>query len=257
MIKEGIEYYSSPYYFFLKEKKDDFALYLAAEKTIVEARKKDVMIKVPKDKVEDVKNFLKKISSKKNKSTDDLKGEIEELVNNDGSFSSSKLPILNPHLHPKKTMDQTVSAARITNDPIARGYRTYYGESVEKEMKEIDMSNVFGYEETSGMTGPKAYKYFMKELGLEPPDAEERVRQQGKNPFKNKKKITISEIQKQKAIKMLEDLLVKSKNTDNSEVGKKETDVSKILKKNIKSLKKQADREGISISELIKLLKSE
>ena len=186
-----------------------------------------------------------------------MKGEIEELVNNDGSFSSSKLPILNPHLHPKKTMDQTVSAARITNDPIARGYRTYYGESVEEEMKEIDMSSVFGYEETSGMTGPKAYKYFMKELGLEPPDAEERVRQQGKNPFKNKKKITISEIQKQKAIKMLEDLLVKSKNADNSEVGKKETDVSKILKKNIKSLKKQADREGISISELIKLLKSE
>ena len=67
MIKEGIEYYSSPYYFFLKEKKDDFALYLAAEKTIIEARKKDVMIKVPKDKVEDVKKFLKKISSGKNK----------------------------------------------------------------------------------------------------------------------------------------------------------------------------------------------
>jgi ribosomal protein L22 len=68
---------------------------------------------------------------------------------------------------------------------------------------------------------------------------------------------TLSEIQKQKAIKMVEDLLMKNKNSDNSEVGKKETEVSKILKKNISSLKKQAEKEGLSVSDLIKMLKSE
>ena len=70
-------------------------------------------------------------------------------------------------------------------------------------------------------------------------------------------KITISEIQRQKAIKMVEDLLMKNKNSNNSDVSKKELDASKVLKKNISSLKRQAEKEGLSISELIKLLKSE
>ena len=38
---------------------------------------------------------------------------------------------------------------------------------------------------------------------------------------------------------------------------KKETNISNILKKNISSLKKQAEKEGISISELLKMFKSE
>jgi SMC interacting uncharacterized protein involved in chromosome segregation len=47
------------------------------------------------------------------------------------------------------------------------------------------------------------------------------------------------------------------KNSDNSEVGKKEPEVSKVLKKNISSLKKQAEKEGLSLAELLKMLKSE
>ena len=59
---------------------------------------------------------------------------------------------------------------------------------------------------------------------------------------------------------MVEDILMKSKKSDDSEVGKKETEdieLSKILKKNLKSVKRQADREGISISAIVKFLKSE
>jgi hypothetical protein len=185
-------------------------------------------------------------------------------VNADGSMSNSKIPILDPKLHPKKTMDQTVAASRITNDPISRGYRTYYGESVEEELDEVDMSGAFGYEETKDLDGPEAYKYLVKKMDMEPDDAQERVKQQGKNPFKKKKKmpgsdmkITISEIQRQKAIKMVEDLLMKNKNSNNADVSKKELDASKVLKKNISSLKRQAEKEGLSIAELIKLLKSE
>ena len=121
MIEIDKEFYSKPYYFFLKEKANDFNLYFSIEKTLTEARKKDVMVKVPKDKVEMVKKYIKSLTSKKtDKSTKEVEGEIDELVNSDGSMSNSKIPILDPHLHPKKTMDQTVSAARITNDPIAR-----------------------------------------------------------------------------------------------------------------------------------------
>ena len=162
MLTVDQEFYSLPYYFFLKDKGNDYSLYLSAEKTITEARDKDIIIKVPKSKLEAVKKYLEKVlKGKKKKSTKELKGEIEELVNLDGALSNSKIPILDPKLHPKKTMDQTVAAARITNDPIARGYRTYYGESIE-EVSEEDLSKAFGYEETSGKTPIETIKIFDK-----------------------------------------------------------------------------------------------
>jgi hypothetical protein len=265
MITTDSEFYSSPYYFLLRDKGDKYSLYFSVEETLTEARKKDEVIHFKKEKGEKVKKHLKKVAKeKKVKDTKTLKTDLEELVNSDGSMSNSKIPILDPKLHPKKTMDQTVAASRITNDPISRGYRTYYGESVEEELDEVDMSGAFGYEETKDLDGPEAYKYLVKKMDMEPDDAQERVKQQGKNPFKKKKKmpgsdmkITISEIQRQKAIKMVEDLLMKNKNSSNADVSKKELDASKILKKNISSLKRQAEKEGLSISELIKLLKSE
>jgi len=211
----------------------------------------------------------KVLKEKKKKSTKELKGEIEELVNLDGALSNSKIPILDPKLHPKKTMDQTVAAARITNDPIARGYRTYYGESIEEDVNEVDMSGAFGYEETKDMDGKETFDYFVKKLNMSPEEAVERTEQQGKDPSgkrdKTKEpgsdmKLTISEIQKQKAIKMVEDLLMKSKNGDSSEVGKKEkedTQASSMIKRNIKSIIKQAEKEGLSKKDIIKLLGSE
>ena len=270
MLTVNQEFYSSPYYFFLKEGKDSYSLYLSAEETITEARDKDIIIKVPKSKLEAVKKYLEKVlKEKKKKSTKELKGEIEELVNLDGALSNSKIPILDPKLHPKKTMDQTVAAARITNDPIARGYRTYYGESIEEDVNEVDMSGAFGYEETKDMDGKETFDYFVKKLNMSPEEAVERTEQQGKDPSgkrdKTKEpgsdmKLTISEIQKQKAIKMVEDLLMKSKNGDSSEVGKKEkedTQASSMIKRNIKSIIKQAEKEGLSKKDIIKLLGSE
>jgi hypothetical protein len=270
MITTDSEFYSSPYYFLLRDKGNKYSLYFSVEENLNEARKKDEVIHFEKEKGEKVKKHLKKVAKeKKIKTTKGLKKDLEELVNLDGALSNSKIPILDPKLHPKKTMDQTVAAARITNDPISRGYRSYYGESVE-EIDEIDMSGAFGYEETEDMDGPETYEYYKDELDMEPEEAKERTKQQGKDPsgkkdknspyYKDKNFITratLSEIQKQKAIKMVEDLLMKNKNSDNSEVGKKENQASNILKKNISSLKKQAEKEGLSVAELIKMLKSE
>jgi len=271
MITIDKEFFSSPYYFYLRDKGKDYSLYFSSEKTLTEARKKDEIIRIPKGKIRDVKNYLEKIlKDKKKKSTKDIKGEIEELVNIDGAMSNSKIPILDPRLHPKKTMDQTISAARITNDPIARGYRTYYGESVEEDVNEIDMSGAFGYEETKDLDGKETYEYFKNELDMDDSEAEERTKQQGKDPSGKKDKKspfyddpnfisreTLSEIQKQKMIKVVEDILMGKKNSNSSDVRKKDVEISKVFKKNIATLKKQAEKEGINISELIKMLKSE
>jgi hypothetical protein len=270
MIINKKELFLPPYYFFIKENKDNYSLYFSVEDTLVEARKKDEVVHFKKSKVGEVKKFLKKtLNDKKTKSTKQLKGEIEELVNADGSMANSRIPILNPTLFPKKTMDQTIAAARITNDPITRGrgLGRFLGES--EPIEEDDMSNAFGFEETKDMDGKETYKYFVKELDLEPEEAKDRTEQQGKDPsgkrdkkskYKNDKNFIsrqiLPEIQKQKAIKVLEDILM-NKTSDSKEVGKKEIKSSKFLTKNINSLKKQAENEGISLSELIKMLKGE
>ena len=58
-------------------------------------------------------------------------------------------------------------------------------------------------------------------------------------------------------IKVVEDILMNKKNSDNSEVGKKDLETSKVLKKNISALKKQAEKEGVTLSDLLKMFKSE
>ena len=56
---------------------------------------------------------------------------------------------------------------------------------------------------------------------------------------------------------MVEDILTKKK-TDDKEISKKENSgVSKILLKNLKAIKKIAEKEGISVSQLIKVLKTD
>jgi hypothetical protein len=214
---------------------------------------------------------LKKVTKeKKIKDTKTLKTDLEELVNSDGSMSNSKIPILDPRLHPRKTMDQTVAASRITNDPISRGYRTYYGES---EVKEIDMSGAFGYEETEDLDGKETYEFLVKDMGMEPDEAKDRTKQQGKDPSGKKDKkseyykdpnfitrATLSEIQKQKAIKVVEDMLAKKK--DSADLSKKDSSkdtesLSPVLKKNLSSLIKQAEKHGFSKKDLIKIIQSE
>ena len=273
MIAIDKEFYSTPYYFFLKKKEKDYNLYFSAEQTLSEARKKDVMLKVPADKVEDVKKYIKSITKdKKKKNTKQVEKELDELVNSDGSMSNSSMPILDPRLHPTKTMDQTVAAARITNDPIARGYRTYYGESVE-EVSEEDMSGAFGFEETKELDGKETYEYFKDELDMDDMEAWERTEEQGKDPsgkkdekspYKKDKnfvtRATLSEIQRQKMIKMVEDMLAQKKNANNSDVVTKEKsdiEIPPIIKKNLTSLLKQMEKQGMSKKDLIKILRSE
>ena len=271
MIQIDKEFYSSPYYFLLRDKGDKYSLYFSVEETLTEARKKDEIVHFKKSDVEKVKKYISRaLKEKKSKNTKKVKSELDELINSDGAMSNSKIPILDPKIHPKKTMDQTVAAASITNDPITRGYRTYYGESIEEELEEIDMSKAFGYDETEDLDGEETYEYYRDELELEPEDAKYRTIQQGKDPsgekdkrskYRNHKnfiaRLTLSEIQKQKMIKMVEDILTKKKNSSDGDINKKEVDVSYVFKKNLKTLKKQAEKEGITISELIKLLKSE
>jgi hypothetical protein len=283
------EYYKHPYYFFLKEGKETIDLYFSVSNTLTEARKKDEKMSFKKKDKEYVEKELTSIfKEKKDKDTDSvkkrlskMKSEIDELVDYDGTFLSSKIPILNPKLSPKGTTDQEVVQNRQTNNPITRGYRVYWGESEDEEgnvVSEIDLSYTFGGPETQDLNGPETFETYMDDFDLSFEEATERTKQQGKEPDPkiHKKKLSrvpkkikkdknyidtftlverkeIEEIRRKKIEKMVEDMVVKkSKDTD---VSKKNQSLSKLLMKNLESIKKIAEREGISVSELIKVLK--
>lgn len=267
MIEVNKEYYSSPYYFFLRDKGKNYSLYFSVESNLNEARRKDENLIFEKKKGRLVKKYIDKVlKDKKIKDTKTVKKNLEELISPDGSMSNSKIPILDPKLHPRKTMDQTVAAASITNDPITRGYRTYYGESVE-ETTEEDMSKAFGYEETKDLPPVKTIKK-LKNMGVSDPIG--RAREMGKEPKMNKtkkkgsdmrirltEKEKIENIRKDKMKKMIEEILFSKKSSEDLDVQQKETDISPIIIKNLKSLKRQAERQGISVRDLIKYMRSE
>ena len=274
MINFNTEYYSNNYYFFLKERTDKISLYYSIADTLTESRKNDERIDFDKKDSKKVKNIVgnvlkSKTKVSKNALTKKLKSikpkkEIDELVDADGTMLSSKIPFLNQTLTPHKTTDQTVAMSRITNDPVTRGYRVYYGEGEEgsdEVINEVDYSEAFGYEETKDMDFNNTVKT-LKKMGVE--NAIERAKQFGKLPKQKREdgelkqrlseKDSIEEQQRKKMIKMVEDMLTK-KSSNNSDVVK-DKGISKILLKNIQSIKKIADKEGISINMLIKALKS-
>ncbi len=208
MLKLNEEYFGSNYYFLLREKKDGGHLWFSVANTITEARKKDEYVKVPKDKIEKLKQHLEKIiKSKKKKSTEDVKSEVEEIVNSDGTLSNSNVPI---------------QATRQPGNYLAwsyRGGRTYYSES---EVKEEDMSAAFGYEETKDLPPEETIKT-LEDMGVDNPV--ERAIEFGKDPKisqeKKKKgsdmkirlqeKESLKKLQKEQMAKIIEDILLGNK----------------------------------------------
>ena len=220
-----------------------------------------------------------KIPEKYKNKEEKTDGEMTELVAADGSFAGSNIPILDQGMHPRKTMDQTVIATRQTNNPVIRGYRVYYGESVEGDnenlLDEINMSDAFGYEETENLSTYNDADEALEELGIEDPfERHDRLEVMGFDPkfdesLKQQKKHgecnncftkrRLSEIEKDKMIKMIDEILLKKKNNSNDVVKKSNTEdtpVNKILTRNLQSIKRIADKEGININQLIKILKT-
>jgi len=203
-------------------------------------------------------------------------GELAEFVDADGTLLGSNIPMLDQQMHPHKTLDQTIKMARANQWPY---FKRYYGESIENNIKnlldEVDQSESFGFEETEDVsTYDEADEIFKDELGVEDDmEREERVKRLGfdrnlDKQLKNEKKKgmcrncftkrRLSELEKQKMTDLIDEILVKKKKKTNDVVPKDDSEdspVSKILIRNIESIKKIADKEGISINKLIKHLK--
>ena len=291
MLKLNEEYFMEPYYFFLKEKADKIAVYYSVSNTLAESRKQDDVIEVDKEVFEEMQKLISKIlksgkklskeqvhklidSKSKKKETD---GEIDELVDPDGSIISSSIPILNQRNLAKKTMDQTVRMTKANQFPFIR---IYYGESEEGKgntISEVDQSESFGFEETEDAPTYDVANKILKKMAVEDPiERDERLKRFGfdrqlDNQLKREKKRgkckncftkrRLAELERQKMDKMLDEILLskKSKNKDvvkkTKEDTKNDTPIYKILMRNIEAVKKLADKEGVDIDELVKRLK--
>ena len=292
MINLNEEYFESPYYFFCKDKGDNVAVYFSVADTISESRKEDDVVIVDKDVFEDIqkviskimnsgkkvsKEYIHKMLDSKAKKQETPDGELDELVNPDGSVISSSIPILNQRNLAKKTMDQTVRMTKSNQFPFIR---IYYGESEENKpvIDEEDMSGAFAKEETENDRTYNECMKSMEELGVEDYlERDERCKvfgfdkkldkelkqekKQGecKNCFTKRR---LSELEKQKMEKMIDGILLSKKSNDKEVVKKKKENkssdsvIEKLLIRNIESIKRLADKEDVDIDKLIKHLKT-
>jgi hypothetical protein len=279
------DYVYGPYQFRFEKDGNGYQLYYSYNSNLSETKKREEKLNVEQKNLRYVKTKLDRIiRTKKPKSLDDLrrelgdsenKEEIDELIDSEGNLNSSKIPPLNFRLTPRKTIDQTVAAATMPNNPITRGYRKYYGEGKVTKNKpsisEVDYSDAFGYEETKDMNGEDTYRFLVKNMDMEPEEAVDRTKQFGKDPSGKKTKntdprirqrkgfidrLTLSEIEKQKMTRLVDEILLNKKSRE-SELSEKEKKTPTIIKKNVEVLKKMAEKQGITTNELIRLIKNE
>lgn len=292
MINLNEEYFQRPYYFYLKNKGNKIEVYFSVSETLSESRKNDDVVIVDKEIFEDIQKIITKIlnSGKKltkeyvhrlldSKSIKKPDGEIDELVNPDGSFISSNTPLLNQRNLAKKTMDQTVRMTRSNQFPF---FRTYWSESKEKNNKkildEIDQSESFGFEETDdAKTYNQANKILKKMDVSDPIERNKRLKRFGFDKKLDKQlsvekkrgrcrncftKRRLAELEKQKMENLIDEILLSKKNITKDFVKKTEENnelnqnMEKILIRNIESIKKLANKEGVDINKLVKHLKT-
>lgn len=279
MIKYSKEYFNEHCYFLLEVVKNKVFVSYSTYSTLTEASKKEEKREFNKKSFNKIKNTINKFLNKKKKvskkeiETELDSIEIDEYVDTDGTLLSTKTPLYNMTLSPKKTMDQTIDSTRVPGLTFAYGGgRRLYGENEENDnVNEINMKDAFAYDDTEFMDFNNTMKT-LKKLGIDDPEERlNRTKQLGKlmgqkvHRSKDGKKVLkqrlvekekLDEIRKQKMIKMVEDILTKKGN--DHEIMEKDSDtngLNKIISKNLESIKKLAKKEGISINKLINILK--
>jgi len=211
---------------------------------------------------------MKTFKEKTKKETKGKEEEVTELIDGDGTWLSSDIPNLDPasSLKGSTFTDKIVPMSRNPRDPLLRGWYGYYGEG---QIKEEDMGDAFGFEDTMFMDYEDTVKHYQKKLGLDKEDAIQRAKQQGKKSgldrktpknIKKKKNFIDRLILKEKGIDESEDIIedvLFDKGTYRKDIRIKKDEINPLLLRNIRSLKRMAKDNGLSLQQLIKMIKDE
>jgi len=191
-------------------------------------------------------------------------GEIDEFVDEDGTFSSSAIPILDRSQHTQWTQDMRASLTRMASGGFPFKARIYYGESIDGEstIDEENFLHAFGKEEMDKenvKTFKECLKVF-KDLEVKDPfERYERCMSFGFDPeLDDEGKQRIVELRKEKMRQMIDELLL-DKKTKEEEIYEKEkqsqSPVEKIIIRNLEAIKKIADKHGLELRHLLKKVK--
>ena len=188
---------------------------------------------------------------------DKVEKEVDEIVDKHGNIATGKKPtdFNTKGVTQKKTSDDVAKAAF-----GAMGRMAQVGGSTMRYWAESDMSKALGFDDTMAKDADyeDAEDHFKGELGLNEPEAEDRLAQMGYDKKLPADKVRLVENPKKFMEEYIESVLAK-KAKDNEIVSKdeqtEEKEINPIVLKQLKSLKNTMNSHKLSINDIMKHLK--
>lgn len=192
-----------------------------------------------------------------------IETNVDEIVDEKGNIGRKKIPLTKDSKGASKTT--TDKAVKTSAGQMGTHGVTGFGRhsSTLKFWAEADMSKSLGYDKTLGQDADKkdAEKYFKKNLGLGDDETEERLSSYGYDDDLSDDKVRLIENPK-KYINDYVEAVLKKRTIHNDLVKKHDTkniksEITPIIKRQIKSLKKTLKRNDLSINDILDFLKKE
>ena len=203
--------------------------------------------------------FAKEFSDKTNydEIPDRVEKEVDEIVDKHGNIATGKKPTNfdTKGVTQKKTTDDVAKSAF-----GAMGRMAQVGGSTMRYWAESDMSKALGFDDTMAKDADydDAEDHFKDELGLDEPEAEDRLAQMGYDKKLPSDKVRLVENPKKFMEEYIESVLAK-KAKDNEIVSKdeqtEEKEINPIVLKQLKSLKNTMNSHKLSFNDIMKHLK--
>ena len=188
---------------------------------------------------------------------DKVEKEVDEIVDKHGNIVTGKKPtdFDTKGVTQKKTSDDVAKAAFGSMGRMAK-----VGGTTMRYWAESDMSKALGFDDTMAKDADydDAEDHFKDELGLDEPEAEDRLAQMGYDKKLPADKVRLVENPKKFMEEYIESVLAK-KAKDNEIVSKdeqtEEKEINPIVLKQLKSLKNTMNSHKLSINDIMKHLK--
>jgi hypothetical protein len=188
---------------------------------------------------------------------DKVEKEVDEIVDKHGNIATGKKPtdFDTKGVTQKKTSDDVAKAAFGSMGRMAK-----VGGTTMRYWAESDMSKALGFDDTMAKDADydDAEDHFKDELGLDEPEAEDRLAQMGYDKKLPADKVRLVENPKKFMEEYIESVLAK-KAKDNEIVSKdeqtEEKEINPIVLKQLKSLKNTMNSHKLSINDIMKHLK--
>jgi hypothetical protein len=210
---------------------------------------------LPKKERKKWSKWAKEFSDKtdfKNLPNETEEKEVDEIVDNLGNIGRGKKP---KNFNTKGITSNSITDKVVRVGAGSMGTHGVHGTHTSlRYWAEADMSKALGFDDTMGVDAnyDDAENHFEDELGLDPEETKERLKQMGYDEKLKGDKVRLVENPK-KFIEEYIDSLLNKKSQLNDIVTNKE--INPILIKQIKSLKNSLESNDLSVEDIIKYLK--